>query len=402
MIWLNPLAWLGLAVIALPILLHLIGRRRPVRVRFPTVRFLPASALSQARRRIEDVPLLLVRIAILTAAVAALAQPVFPTAARALVAARPARAIVIDASASMSRAGADGSTALAMARARARALATDARAAETIETGSLPAGIASALTWLDGQRGAREVVVLSEFHAGTLAGADVARVPLSIARRFERVAIAPPTGRVEAGARSTGDGIVDVTVEAHERSTLAIWRPRPGGPPAELPVAISLPAFPESERAAIVTAARGQGLPIGAPARKIEVDGTTLVGNDPQLFESMLEHRDRVDPAIDPASATDAVALITIAADAAVDTVDLRELEPNRIPDAVLREWTREPTGSPAAPGSSGTESDGRWLWTAALLLIAIEWPLRKRSRAARGAPVHETVDEEKRDARVA
>ena len=45
MIFQHPIAWLGLAAIAVPILVHLLGRRRARRVKFPTLRFVPASPL---------------------------------------------------------------------------------------------------------------------------------------------------------------------------------------------------------------------------------------------------------------------------------------------------------------------------------------------------------------------
>jgi hypothetical protein len=96
-VWLAPLALTGLALVALPILIHLLARHRSRRLLFPTLRFLPTSQLAALRRRsIADWPLLVVRVLIITAAVIAAAAPVFVSAARrAAWDARLARAIVV-------------------------------------------------------------------------------------------------------------------------------------------------------------------------------------------------------------------------------------------------------------------------------------------------------------------
>ena len=84
MMFQNPIAWLGLAAIAVPILVHLLGRRRARRLAFPTLRFVPASPLPPVRRdRLTDVPLLLVRVAAIATAAVALTQPLWLTASRA-------------------------------------------------------------------------------------------------------------------------------------------------------------------------------------------------------------------------------------------------------------------------------------------------------------------------------
>src|SRR5439155_23533783 len=68
---------------AAPILIHLLVQRRAERFPFPTLRFLQPTRLAAIRRHLlEDIPLLLVRAAILAAAVAALAGPLLVTPAR--------------------------------------------------------------------------------------------------------------------------------------------------------------------------------------------------------------------------------------------------------------------------------------------------------------------------------
>ena len=74
--WLNPWAWTGLVLLAVPIVVHLFSRKPPRIFDFPSLRFIEPSALRPTRRSsLHDIPLLLVRLAILGAAVMALAQP---------------------------------------------------------------------------------------------------------------------------------------------------------------------------------------------------------------------------------------------------------------------------------------------------------------------------------------
>ena len=102
--WINAAAFAGLALVALPIAIHLLVRQQTRVLAFPSLRFLRETALAAfRRRRIEDAVLLLCRAAIVIAAVAALAGPILQTPARtAGYASRTSRAIVV--------AGATGAT----------------------------------------------------------------------------------------------------------------------------------------------------------------------------------------------------------------------------------------------------------------------------------------------------
>jgi Aerotolerance regulator N-terminal len=81
--WLNPSVLFALAAAAVPILIHLLIQRRAERVPFPTLRFLQPTRLASIRRHLlEDLPLLAVRVALLAAAVAAIAGPLMVTTAR--------------------------------------------------------------------------------------------------------------------------------------------------------------------------------------------------------------------------------------------------------------------------------------------------------------------------------
>ena len=101
--WLNPGAWVGLAVLAGPVLVHLLLRHRAARILFPSLRFVRASRTAAVRLRPpSDLLLLALRLATLGLAVVALAQPLLLAPARvAAWNARLARAVVVDVSDSM-------------------------------------------------------------------------------------------------------------------------------------------------------------------------------------------------------------------------------------------------------------------------------------------------------------
>ena len=182
MIWQNPWAWAGLGFVLLPVLIHLLGRGQAPRRVFPTLRFLPPSrALPTRRRRIRDPLLLAVRVGILASAVTALAQPFFVTNARRRESARGiARAIIVDTSASMRRGSVGAARPLDSARVVAAVLARESQTSLVIETGAPRRAVAGAIDWSARQRRRAEVVIVSDFQAGTLDAHDVAAVPRRI------------------------------------------------------------------------------------------------------------------------------------------------------------------------------------------------------------------------------
>src|SRR5688572_16425023 len=95
--WLMPAAFVGLALVALPIAVHALVRQHARVLRYPSLRFLRESQLAAFRRRtIQDAALLACRIGIIVAAVIALAGPILRTPARdASYANRTSRAIVL-------------------------------------------------------------------------------------------------------------------------------------------------------------------------------------------------------------------------------------------------------------------------------------------------------------------
>src|SRR4051812_47251075 len=102
--FLAPFMLLGLAAIAVPIVIHLLNNRRVQRMRWAAMRFLRASVERNKRRlRIEDILLLVVRCAIVALLALALARPVLKSARASLLGRNAVTAvIVIDQSYSMS------------------------------------------------------------------------------------------------------------------------------------------------------------------------------------------------------------------------------------------------------------------------------------------------------------
>src|SRR5438105_8053952 len=105
MSFLTPVFFLGLAAIAIPVLVHLVQRERKRVVEFPSLMFVQKIPYqSVRRRRIRHWFLLLMRAAAIALIVAAFARPFFPQGASAQIAALGGSrelVIMLDQSASM-------------------------------------------------------------------------------------------------------------------------------------------------------------------------------------------------------------------------------------------------------------------------------------------------------------
>ncbi|HEX6974953.1 MAG TPA: BatA domain-containing protein, partial [Vicinamibacterales bacterium] len=96
MSFLTPLFLLGLAGLAVPVIIHLIQRERKNVVQFPSLMFLQRIPYqSVRRRRIRNWPLLLLRLAALALIVLAFARPFFRRASVTASAAGGAREVVV-------------------------------------------------------------------------------------------------------------------------------------------------------------------------------------------------------------------------------------------------------------------------------------------------------------------
>jgi len=91
-----PLALVGLAALAIPVLIHLIQREKKRVVEFPSLMFLRRIPYqSVRRRRIRDAALLMMRLAALALIIMAFARPFFRTDSLGAVTQNGARESVI-------------------------------------------------------------------------------------------------------------------------------------------------------------------------------------------------------------------------------------------------------------------------------------------------------------------
>jgi hypothetical protein len=436
MIWRNPWAWLGIATLALPVLIHLLSRGHARVFPFPSLRFLERSKLLPTRRtRIHDVALLLVRLGIFTSAVAALAQP-FLSASRSRTATTAlARAILVDTSASM-----HGGTALEAARRDARRLASEAQPALVIESANLARELRGADAWLGRQSGRRELVVLSDFQSGSLTATDLRAVQSTTGMRLVRVPTFASNAPIEVVARSMS-GMTVARTTAAPTSTDIEWSSRSDGTPRVDLLMLAANATAAASRAARVVGVR---LPLntthpiaivfpsyaqrdGLTRRVAPLDQTWMtdlvarVRSDSLMIEAarnatvatsvdslglvvarnaagrpvVTAAKGHIDSHLVFFTATEPRSLTAVGLIAAIDRArsianPLTELEPTTIPDQMLAAWRREAVDSKSAPES--TDSDGRWLWILVLVLIGVETWMR-RTRPPKTADVEMVHD---------
>ena len=446
MIWQNPWAWLGLAALAVPVLVHLLGRRSARAQRFPTLRFIEATPPVATRRtRLTDIPLMLVRIAMLAAAVAALAAPLVVSADRERrLGAGIARAIILDTSESVRRAsvpygsaqtatGGESSLAMDAVRGHGTRLASEARTSVVIETGAPASALAGASAWLEHQRGRRELAIVSDFQTGAIDSSDLAIVPGDIGIRLIQVSgiwrgdsspVRPPLLEPIGLAILAGSS-ERARAEAAVRAAAALTEPARLSP--ERPVAIVHRGF--ESRAQLLA---------GATQPSVPWQGDLLVrlGTDPTLLAAAAAAATAADSAtvgVDSAgAAAHAIVLrarsgqpiITAAADrpddrhrlllflhadagslvsaalvgavarATARTSPAAEQESTRVDAGTLTTWERAPaTAATTRTADDGGESDGRWLWLLALALLGVESWLRRGRREVRPVEVvHESA----------
>lgn len=386
----QPWAWLGLAALAVPIAIHLLARQQAVRARFPTLRFIQINELSAiSRHRLTDIPLLLVRLAILAAIVAAIAGPRW--SAQASGAGPSALAVVVDTSASA--AGDEG-------RKAAQTAVANVPTSTVIESASLPEAVKSATAWLQRQTGRRELRVISDFQVGSIDEAVVKSVPADIGLSFTPLAMFAP--KLPEGFALNGD-----------RSRMA-WGPTAGRETLPLPLAVKAGAD-QSRAEAMLSAVASLVTtnPVDATARhatlvfKTAPEFATLTAStspitQPWMYaatQSLMADQELRGHVVLAAQGAELMVLVDDAPDSVIagtialrmlhellQPLDWNELEPRSIAPETLRGWERAPA---TTSSRNNGEPQGRWLWLVALMLLGVEMWMR-RGRAATAAPQKE------------
>jgi hypothetical protein len=445
----NPWAWIGAVGLALPIAVHLLRRHRATRRPFPTLRFLPdARVVAVRRHRLTDVPLMIVRMLAIAAAVVAVTQPVWRdrSALSAIASKQLARAVVIDRSPRMTRPAPDGRPASDRANAEVAGLA-GASNQVVIESQDVRQALVQAIGWARRQDGDREIVVVSNFPIGSLSASDIDAVPAGVGVRLIQIPIATDdhpagpalTARGPAGALvpqmtlRPGDTEVSWTTGRSPAPPVIEWRTTredatglalATGAALDVGVAEQSPdrlvtiALPEApDRAQLVGGARAIDRPwMFDVVRGLAADPTLASAarmtharqaSYPSVFTPVVRDADGGTLLASAASGTaesrllllsnaPAASVFTAALASAVPEADRavpwQVFESQSIAADVLARWQRPAAlTAPVAPSSSGT-SISRWFWALALIWISLETWWRRPEAAAPATMVNERV----------
>lgn len=447
MIWQNAWAFAGLLLLSLPVLIHLLSRKRAVLQKFPSLRFLDVTRLLPTRSpNLSDIPLLLVRLAIIAIAVLALAQPLYVSASRQQsLNASLSRAILVDTSRSTMRPSAGTKTIADSARVLAEQLGRDASASVVLQTANVSAALPGAIAWLGTQPGRGEIVVISDFQRGVIDSASVASVPsqngfrpIQIASESAVVATPMQTARTTVtatiGAGHTNAEWTDHNISDPGITMLELYAAvldeqfaiaardaarlitSPGLADSLRPVGIvfrgaaETPAFVKDAKSpsvawmgTVLLAVRENSL-LATSASSEAVSDTVIAapfavvatnsGGAPVVYAAqatikgearlLFFHRGNV-------SGVTSAALIAAVSNAIARPSALAESEATMLNDVALKQFERAPQDLSVQGGGSERKasvqaglSDGRWLWLIALLLLGVEsWMRRNSARDA-------------------
>ena len=282
--WLRPAALWGLALIAVPVLIHLLQTRRAPTVPFPSIQFVRPSPVAAIRvGPPSDLFLLLIRTATVALAVLALAHPLLLTESRLNIwNSRVVRAIVVDRSESMTSRTPSGRTAHKEAADIASAEAASAAAAIRIEATDLAEGLRRAARWLETAPPARrETVVVSDFQLGAFDECATSKLPQTVGLRLVTVESTnvlvkslqgiPLLGGAGIDAR---DQAVRISAEGTEATLTA------AGGPARTGLRI-LAGGPVSDEGQLIRAVARAGAPAPSAVRPIVIRFANAPGAEP-------------------------------------------------------------------------------------------------------------------------
>lgn len=425
--WLTPSALAGLALLAVPIAIHLVGRRPRRRVVVPSLRPVAATVPRLARRRaVRDAWLLALRLAVVGAAVAAAAGPLVVTEARrAAWTSRVVRAIVVD----------GGTAARGALDARATAVREGALASEVIVAEPLDAGVGRAVAWLAQQPPARrEIVFVGDGRWGSLSPNVREGVPAAIGLRLVRVESTTPAAdsRLWRGADSDGrpraarvavtttaDGrtssamtpvdlpVIPLTLEAAggDRGWLAAVREAVLGegwflrePPTWQPIALRWPGAPVADAAVrpLDDTDRSRLAPLAVAMLDVAPAGAAATPTAPwtALGDGLSAARAgealivRFDAAPAPASVE---AAVRAALAVAVGQDDTPRTDGGSWDAAFIAAFERPADAAAAGAGTSDEPRDARWLWLLVAVGVIVESVARRRLDARRDAAAERT-----------
>ncbi len=436
MTFLNPLAFLGLAALLVPAVLHLLTQHRARVYQFPSLRFVPATTpVPSWSAKPGDLLLLAVRLLILLAAVLALAGPV-PVADPPLrVQGNQVLAIVLDTT-SMSATQADS------VRNAVAPLVDSAHASRFMVTSDVNATLPAAQEWLMEQEGGeKEIVVISHLLRKSGIGATArAAIPAEIGIRLIRLPAArAATGDPARAVAVTGAIPVRVDAEVTGDSTLASYHTvAPGEDSGSMPqlfaespeelralgsVMASLPHWERSATSAVnirvhyagspewetLRSRVGAALSPSAARQLLQLQRNGALADaarscSPALSDSGARNsalltvavNDLGQPVVDAAAVdqdgagnlyifvnTPPLSAVSVALLAAIREIDL-ELPTRASDTATMAESEVAAIQREAIPVPSHAGADTTWirsLWLLVLLLLGVETLLRRRRR---------------------
>lgn len=408
--WLVPAALLGLVALMVPVLVHLLTRQERRAVAFPSLRFLVATQLvSMRHRRIHDWWLLVVRAAVLAAAVAALAGPLLITAGRERSwNMRTARAIVVLPAPGVEPVAGSGDGAKTLPPTDEITTAFSSRVVMSHER--IADAIRTSVAWLSTQPpAARELLIVGDLRADTISAADLAAVPPFVGIRFLPDPLVPASAETVLAVQVRSNGLAAIETRRIRLNVQDTVVERGSGAGAGAVTATSLQllevrAAGDDQRLAdaALTALLTEGMIVGGrEARRVVVSwsdrtpppatavaAAATPASAPWMvrtleragFAGAVEGDALIVQAPGRPEGAAAVRLLRSVAAAAFENPDL-PAEPRRVPAEELARWSR-PAGMSPADAVRQDEGDRRLLWALALVLLAVEAAVR-RSRAA-------------------
>lgn len=289
MSFLHPLALLGLAAAAIPALLHLLQRRIPPEVDFPSVRYLRAAERESARRlKLRHLLLLILRTALIVTIVLAAARPLVPL--RGGGAHQPTAAVIVLDNSPSSGAIVDGAAVLERLRVVARSSVGRTTSADRVWLmlcdGVLRGGTREALlATIDSTRPGwlrLDLVQAIERAAGMVNAQPVVGREVHVLSDLQRTALASGQAVVPSGVRvlalapgrgAPNRGIAAVTVsEGAAVIELSGAMLDNGGTPQPVPVTIRIGAGPNRGEIAargLATPGREGSVTVSLPAQSL-------------------------------------------------------------------------------------------------------------------------------------